>query len=152
MGKKPQFIVVNKIDIPEVAQAAPSLREELEAQGVPVYFVSAATGEGVDILLGKVLETLDDLPKQDLKVRSDRPAAVVPRRKEAFRVTYENGAYLVYAPRVERLIPLANMKDWRVMVQLWRELQRVGAAKALEDMGVQPGDTVRIGGVEMEWF
>ncbi|MCE2462499.1 MAG: GTPase ObgE [Dehalococcoidia bacterium] len=152
MGKKPQFMVVNKIDIPEVAQVSPSLRKELEAQGVPVFFVSAATGEGVDILLGKVLEALDDLPKYDLKIRPDGPAIVKPRMKEAFRVTYENGVYQIYAPRVERLIPLANMKDWRVMVQLWRELQRVGAAKVLEDMGVQPGDTVRIGGVDMEWF
>ena len=152
IGKKPQFIVVNKIDIPEVAERVPALRKELEAQGVPVFFVSAATGEGVDILLGTALEMLDDLPKHDLKVRPEKPTTIRPRMKEAFRVTYENGVYLVYAPRVERLIPLANMKDWRVMVQLWRELQRVGAAKVLEDMGVQPGDTVRMGGVEMEWF
>ena len=152
IGKKPQFIVVNKIDIPEVAERAPALRKELETQGVPVFFVSAATGEGVDALMGKALEMLDDLPKQDLKVRLEELTTIRPRMQEAFRVTYENGVYLVYAPRVERLIPLANLKDWRVMVQLWRELQRVGAAKALEDMGVQPGDTVRMGGVEMEWF
>jgi GTP-binding protein len=152
IGKKPQFIVVNKIDIPEVAERVPALRKELETQGVPVFFVSAATGEGVDALMGKALEMLDDLPKQDLKVRLEELTTIRPRMQEAFRVTYENGVYLVYAPRVERLIPLANLKDWRVMVQLWRELQRVGAAKALEDMGVQPGDTVRMGGVEMEWF
>ncbi len=152
IGKKPQFIVVNKIDIPEVAERAPALQKELETQGVPVFFVSAATGEGVDALLGKALEMLDDLPKQDLKVRLEELTTIRPRMQEAFRVTYENGVYLVYAPKVERLIPLANLKDWRVMVQLWRELQRVGAAKALEDMGVQPGDTVRMGGVEMEWF
>ena len=152
IGKKPQFIVVNKIDIPEVAEREPALRKELEAQGVPVFFVSAATGEGVDALMGKALEMLDDLPKQDLKVRLEELTTIRPRMQEAFRVTYENGVYLVYAPRVERLIPLANLKDWRVMVQLWRELQRVGAAKVLEDMGVQPGDTVRMGGVEMEWF
>ena len=38
------------------------------------------------------------------------------------------------------------------MVQLWKEMERMGVVKALEEKGVNPGDTVRLGGVELEWY
>ena len=48
-------------------------------------------------------------------------------------------------------MPLADLRDYRAVVQLWKELQRLGVVRALEEQGVQPGDTVRLGGVELEW-
>ena len=153
LGKKPQFIVVNKLDMPEVKERVPILEEELGGQDMPVFFISAATGEGVDALLGKTLEALQSLPKEDLKISPPAlPTVIAARSEEPFRVTQENGVYVIYAPRVERLVPMADLRDWRAMVQIWRELERVGASKALEEMGVEPGDTVRLGGVELEWF
>ena len=153
LGKKPQFIVVNKLDMPEVKERVPILEEELGGQDMPVFFISAATGEGVDALLGKTLEALQSLPKEDLKISPPAlPTVIAARSEEQFRVTQENGVYVIYAPRVERLVPMADLRDWRAMVQIWRELERVGASKALEEMGVEPGDTVRLGGVELEWF
>ena len=152
LGTKPQFIVVNKLDIPEVRERVPTLKAKLESQGVPMFLLSAATGEGVDALLSKTLEVLDSLPKEDLKVSQSRLPTSSPEKDEPFKVTRENGVYVVYAPRVERLVPLANLRDWRAMVQLWRELERLGVVKALEEIGVEPTDTVRLGDVELEWF
>jgi Obg family GTPase CgtA-like protein len=34
---------------------------------------------------------------------------------------------------------------------LYARLRRTGVVKALEDAGIMPGDTVRIGEIEMEW-
>ena len=59
---------------------------------------------------------------------------------------------MVNAPKVERLVPMVDLRDWRAMVQIWKELERLGVVSVLEEMGVQPGDTVRLGNVELEWF
>ena len=152
LGKKPQVAVVNKIDIPEVREQTIALRARLKREGVPVLFVSAATGEGVDALVGRILEMLDGLPKEELHFAQMESPTVPTRKDETFRVTRENGVFVVSAPRVERLVPLADLRDWRAMIQIWRELQRLGVVQALEAQGVQPGDTVRVGEVELEWY
>ena len=43
---------------------------------------------------------------------------------------------------------LANEEGLRY---LQRQLKKLGVTRALEDAGVQPGDTVRFGKVELEW-
>ena len=152
LSEKSQFIVVNKVDIPEVRERAPTLKEELSARGLPLFFVSAATGEGVEELLGKVLETLDVMPKEDPMPAPERPSMAVNADEEPFRVTFSKGVYTIHAPRVERLVPLADLRDWKAMIQIWKELERLGVVKVLEEKGVKPGDTVRLGKVELEWF
>ena len=65
LARKPQVVAVNKLDIPEVRERMPGVRRELGTTGTPAFFVSAATGEGVDGLLSKVLEELDTLPSPE---------------------------------------------------------------------------------------
>ena len=70
---------------------------------------------------------------------------IMPKVEKSFSVSREDGAYIVHAPKVERLVPLADLRDWQAMIQLWGELKRLGVVKALEEQGVQPGDTVALG-------
>ena len=151
LAAKPQLVVVNKVDIPEVREKKRILQEQLGTQDVTALFVSAATGEGVDALLGKAFETLESLPK-GRPVHKPTDLARDVGANDEVSVTYEDGVHLVQAPSVERLVPRADLRDWRVMVQLWKEMDRRGIVKALEKQGVKPGDTVRIGGIDLEWF
>ena len=152
LGEKSQFTVVNKIDIPEVKARLPLLKCQLASPGKPLFFISAATGEGVTHLMGKTLEALHSFPQETPKPALAEPPIIRPKVEEPFTVTWENGVYVVYAPRLARLVPLANLKDLRAMVQLWKEMERMGVVKALEEKGVNPGDTFRLGGVELEWY
>ena len=151
LAEKPQFVVLNKMDVTEVRESIPELRAQLEKCGVPVFAVSAATGEGVEALLGKVLEKLATMPLWEGAPHEEVPATTAPRESSTFTVTREGGVFVVRAPRVERLIPLADLRDWRAMIQVWHELDRLGVVKALEESGVKIGDTVRLGSVELEW-
>ena len=45
-----------------------------------------------------------------------------------------------------------DSRDYRVVLQIWREMTRMGLAKRLEEAGIEAGDTIRIGRTEMEWF
>lgn len=154
LAKKPQIIVVNKLDIPEVKDRASTSKKELEALGAPVHFISAATGEGVDALLGKTLEMLKTVPKDALMFPQEPAGPTVGTQvaEAPFKISKQRDTYVVEAPRVERLLYQADLRDWRVMVQIWKELDRLGVVKALEEWGVQTGDTVRVGTVELEWY
>lgn len=51
---RPQLVAANKVDLPEARDRLPSFREALEKEGVRVVPISAATGEGLEDLLGLV--------------------------------------------------------------------------------------------------
>ena len=152
LAAKVQIVVLNKIDIPEVREQISSIERKLESEGSPLVSISAATGEGVQNLIAKTLAAIDKLPKEEVKLYPTPKPLMNKIHNEPYRLTREGGVYVVYAPQVERLLPLANLDDWRVMVQVWKELERVGVVKALQEKGVEPGDTVRVGGVDLEWF
>ena len=60
-------------------------------------------------------------------------------------------AYVVHAGELERLIRGTDISDWEARMQLMSLLEKAGVHQALEKAGVKEGDTVRIGGVDMEW-
>jgi len=53
---RPRIIAVNKIDMPDVRVKLPQIKNDLKAEAVPVYYISAATGEGTEELMKKALE------------------------------------------------------------------------------------------------
>ena len=86
--------------------------------------------------------------QRKLPTRPDR------RRPAAEPITFykDRGVYVIKSEQLERLSALADTRDYRVLLQLWREMTRLGIARRLEDAGIEPGDTIRIGRAEMEWF
>ena len=152
LAQKPQLIVVNKNDVTEVKEREKSLTSRLKKLGLPVLSISAVTGEGVDSLLAKTMEALDNLPKEGKLQKSVVIHKATPKVGKAFTISRENGVYVVHSSKVERLMPSANMQDWRARIQIWKELDRLGIVHALEERGIQQGDTVRLGEVELEWF
>ncbi|NQW23948.1 MAG: GTPase ObgE [SAR202 cluster bacterium] len=158
MAEKPQLVVVNKLDVTEVREQKDELEARLlEAIGHRsngVHFMSAATGEGVDTLMGKIVGALAELPKENV---DDVPVAepMHSRPQQATRreeVRRENGVYVVVSEAMERLTAFADTRDQRVLLQLWREMRRSGMADRLIDAGIEAGDTIRFGKVDIEWF
>jgi GTP-binding protein len=63
-----------------------------------------------------------------------------------------NGVYVVESEMMERLTAMADTRDQRVLLQLWREMRKTGLANRLIDAGIEAGDTIRFGKVELTWF
>ncbi len=160
LGGKRQMIVVNKLDVTEVRERRDelemALKSALKEMGEPsgeVLFISAATGEGVDAMLARISAILEELPKDEVSEREFSPTRAMPRpRRLPESVRLEDGVYVVESERLERLSALADTRDQRVLLQLWREMRRTGMADKLIDEGIEVGDTIRIGEVEVEWF
>ena len=156
LADKPLVVAVNKIDLPEVRGRLKEQKEALEkAVGGEVLSLSAATGEGVSSLLEQLAALLRERPeasRQEEQVGVGPPAAPRERsRGEELRVWREEGAFMVECAAAERLTVMVNLQNWRARMQLHGELERLGVLGALRKLGVAPGDTVRIGSMEMEW-
>jgi GTP-binding protein len=165
MIEKPLIVVLNKLDVTEVrenrGEVVAGLMEATRAlpvtgpngEQVPVVSISAATGEGVEVLLGKVVEVLSTVPRTGpapVGMREPIRRASRPITRET--VYKEAGVYVVESEHLERLAALADTRDRRVILQLWREMRRRGLARQLADAGIEAGDTIRIGKVEVAWF
>ena len=178
LAEKPQVLVVNKVDVTEVRARQSELEQEVlaaVAQGTdgaepasieeapweknpsPIFFISAATGEGIDALLGHVTELLVKTIAAESEIPAEPEAAVLEFRRSR-RTTRpstfhkDNGVYVIDSEQLVRLTAMADTRDYRVVLQIWREMTRLGLARSLEEAGIEAGDTIRIGRAEMEWF
>jgi GTP-binding protein len=165
MVEKPLLVALNKIDVTEVrehrSEIITGLAEATRAlpvtgpkgEQVPVVSISAATGEGVDELLGRVVEVLGTVPRQGpAPVGMVEPVRRANRPSTHEKVYKDAGVYVVESEHLERLAALADTRDRRVILQLWRVMRRRGLAQQLAEAGIEAGDTIRIGRVEVEWF
>ena len=159
MAAKPQLVVVNKLDVTEVREYQEVLTEQLldaiGDKGSSVHFISAATGEGVDTLLGNIISTLAELPKEEIDASLlPEPMHSRPQRSAGREAVWRasNGVFVVESEMMERLTAMADTRDQRVLLQLWREMRKTSLADRLIDAGIEAGDTIRFGKVELTWF
>jgi GTP-binding protein len=74
-----------------------------------------------------------------------------PQPEDSFTVTKEKDAFVVRGKRVERLVNMTNLESEQGVARLEMMLEKMGVTKALENAGVQAGDLVRFGKVELYW-
>ena len=152
LAEKPQILVVNKMDITEAREMVERSRKELEHLKLPTFYISAATGQGLDPLIAETFKLLETVSREKPELSENPiPRVVPPIKSTRPEVRKEGDVFVVDSSRGERLLARANLRDWRVRLQLWRELERMGIADALEREGVKVGDIVRFGKVDMEW-
>ena len=152
LAQKPQLIAVNKIDLPEVQARLAEIKDAFSSAGTTPLFVSAATGEGVAVLMAETLKVLKSVAieggtgkKVPMKVFRPQPRGV------SSRVYKEGDTFVVVAPELERIVAGTGVTSPGVQSQLKRHLARLGVSKALERAGVKPGDRVRCGDLEWDW-
>ena len=158
LAAKPQVVAVSKLDTTDTRELrdviADELRRVMEPADAPIHFISAVSGEGVDRLLGELVGILSNapLPGRDEPEWDAAAAAPAPAARRPLGFYRDGEVYVVESERLERLTARADMRDYRVLLQLWREMTRLGIARRLEEAGITAGDTIRIGNAELEWF
>ena len=160
LAEKPQVVVVNKMDVTDVRELqdeiADSIRQRAKEDGIDdldVLFMSAVTGEGVNELLGKVVQMLDATAKEVAEQEIlPEPVKWGQSKRTPIQISREDGVFIVQAQELERLVGMADTRDRRVLLQLWDQMNKNGVARMLEEAGIEAGDTIRIGNSEIGWF
>jgi GTPase len=122
-----------------------------------VFAISAATHEGADELMRFAANRLEQIRQEEAEraatqVNSDMVGPVLrPVPEDAFTVSKEQGVYVVRGKRAERMVSMTDLENEEGMDRLQVTMSRMGVTKALEEAGVQVGDLVRFGKVELYW-
>jgi GTP-binding protein len=111
--------------------------------------VSAMTGEGLPVLVGRMADAV----RQARAELPDPEAFVVHRpAPEGFRIERESdGGYRVLGRQAERAVGLSDLTNPEALDEAHRRLRALGVDKALARLGAQPGDQIHIGGLTFDY-
>ena len=149
LAKKPQLVVLNKIDLPEVQEKVTKLRKQFEKRGHTLYTISAYARTEVKPLLWKVAELMQTAP--ELETPESMPVYRPAEDPNAFTIERTPEGWRVHSKALERA---ASMTYWEFdapVRRFQRMIHALGVEKALREAGIQEGDTVLIGDNELEW-
>jgi GTP-binding protein len=150
LAEKPQLVVLNKLDEPQVRKRWPQIEKELKSRGLEPMAISALAREGARELLYRAAQVLTELPEEP--VARELPVFRPGEDEDAFTIEREaEDEWRVRGIRIERI---ATMTVWNLdeaVHRFQRMLDRLGITEALEEAGVEPGDTVHVGGRELVW-
>ncbi|XMB87381.1 GTPase ObgE [Mycoplasmatota bacterium WC44] len=144
--KRPQVIALNKSDLPGAEENYKRFVEEIK--DYPIIKISAATRHGIDELLYKTMETLENARKLDLYADEDFDGVVeynfTPDEIKFNIVLADDNVFVVEGPMVEKLLKMTDFTKDQSVKRFSRQLRSLGIDAALRDLGVRHGDVVRI--------
>jgi len=152
LAEKPQLVVFNKMDLPEAQERWSSVKSALEARGVDIVSISAATQLNVKSLIQRIFQIVDALPAIESIQPVEIPTYGLEEDEVIFNIIQEEaGIYRVVGKRIERAAAMTHWDYDDAVLRFQNILETLGVSAALEAAGVKVGDTVYIGDYELEW-
>ena len=155
--KRPQVIAANKMDAVYAEEDTEiildELRNEFEPKGIRVFPISAVSRQGVKELLyhiNDLLKTVDDAPvvfekEFEVQYQGDRNLPYTVTRAD-------DGAYVVEGPRIDKMLGYTNLDSEKGFDFFQKFLKNTGVLDDLEKAGIEEGDTVRMYGLEFDYY
>lgn len=155
IARRPQVIAANKIDLiyGEDENPVEQLRKEFEPKGIRVFPISGVTGEGIKELLYYVsdeLSKLDDTPvifEQEYFPEEELLYIDLP-----YTVEKDQDVYVVEGPKIEKMLGYTNLDSEKGFAFFQKFLKDTGILEELENAGIQEGDTVRMYGLQFDYY
>jgi GTP-binding protein len=152
LSRKKRLVAINKIDLPDVRNRKVEVGQAFCGIGIEPFFISAITGEGVPVLMRKILQILDEIEAEPVKVAVNDVKVFHPKPKGIKIKAYREGdTYILKAADLERIIDGTDLTNSESRRQLNRWLYQPAVRKALEKVGIKPGNKVRCGILDWRW-
>lgn len=156
LADRPRLIALNKIDVPDAADLADIVAEELrERFGWPVLQISTATRSGLRELTFAMAERVREHRANQPIVEATRTILRPTAVDDAGFTIHEDpelpGGWIVRGERPERWIRQTSFDNDEAVGYLGDRLARLGVEDALAKAGAEPGCPVTIGDVTFDW-
>ncbi|MBD5488137.1 MAG: GTPase ObgE [Lachnospiraceae bacterium] len=156
IAKRPQIIAANKIDmIYTEDDPVAKIKAEFEPKGIPVYAISAISGQGLRELLYDINNQLEKLDSKPVIFEQEFfPEYHFNTESDPFTVIYneEEEAYVVEGPRIEKMLSYTNLESEKGFKFFQDFLKDNGILEQLESLGISEGDTVRMYGLSFDYY
>lgn len=150
LANRPMIVAANKADLDFEGQNFARLQQQMQARGIPVFRVSAATHEGLKELIRAAAEIVDSLPPVVLEPESfDESTLFTERTYEIHRLSGD--VYEVVGDLAEEIIRRVYPQDRDSIRYFGEQLEKHGIIDGLRQKGAKDGDTIVMAGVEFEF-
>lgn len=140
---KKQIVIANKMDLPDSRDNLQRFKEKVD---VPVYEMSAVTGEGISVILNKLADMLDNIKKDNLFDDEKFESHVIYKFKQdkPFTITKENNTWVIRGKEVEKLLKMSRFDSEEAILRFSNKLRKLGIDDELRRLGAKDGDEVQI--------
>ena len=150
LGRLPQVVVLNKMDLPNVEAKYETLSKTFAERDIEIMPISAATGMNLKELMWRSYQLLLNTPIED--VEETLPVYRADEDPRAFEVEQiDEETWQVSGKMIEKAAAMTYFDQIGSVRRFQRLMERLGVERALRQAGVQEGDTVVIGEWEMVW-
>ncbi len=147
-----QIVAINKIDsITE--ERLNDLKQEFEKLGIEVFCISAVTGQNLEELKNELEYKVDTIEKPETEVNIEEDLDAVNNDDGYWEVTKLNkDTYLVTGGRIIRISQVTDSRSSEQVIRFQNIMTGMGIMDELKKQGVQNGDTIIVGKLELEYW
>ena len=155
IASRPQVIAANKSDLIYAEDEDPveRIRKEYEPQGIKVFKISGVSGEGINELLYYVAEQLKTMDQKPITFEQEFfPGDELIHENLPYTVEVVDGIYVVEGPKIEKMLGYTNLDSEKGFLFFQKFLKNTGILADLEKAGIQEGDTVKMYGLQFDYY
>jgi GTP-binding protein len=152
LANRPALVAANKIDVPEGRERLAKAEAAAAKRGLPLFAISAATGEGMQALLYAMAEPVSEArAAQAAEAERSTGTGAVAEPEAPIEVVREAGGWRVLGDRPARWVAMADLDNPEAVAFLQQRLRRAGVDDLLAEAGAEPGDEVVVGDTAFEY-
>lgn len=149
LKNKPQIVVFNKIDLPEVRQRWEKIGGQLKKQGYHTMAISGLSGENVRQVLYKAAQLLSETPV--ITKAMEMPVYRAEEDPRQYSIEKVADGWRIHGAAIERAAAMTYWNNDASMRRFQRILETLGIEGTLRAEGIAEGEMVYIGEYELEW-
>lgn len=153
LAARRRIIIANKMDMPDAVNKLEEFKQHISAD-YPIFEVSALTGNGLNELMYKVYDILQDTPMPEEASPALLDEGKVTRVQAEPEFTIEaagEGVWRVTGEKIEKLVIMTDWQHDESLRRLQNILVKIGLDDALHKAGAVDGDLVQIADREFDY-
>ena len=152
IARRTQILAANKMDLPGAEENLLRLRELAEKEGIQLFPICAATGQGLKDLINAVAKALDEYVEEPDTEEGEKVYEAQAEDPDKITISRNiSGEFVVSGKALEKLVAMTNFGNDEA-VRRFQYIWRIkGIDKKLQERGIKEGETVHIGDMEFEY-
>lgn len=152
LAKLHQIVAINKIDSIE-PEKLEDLKKQFKDLGIEVFCISAVTGENLDKLKHELEKDVNSIEKPTVDVIVEEDLEATNNDDGWWEVHKLNkNTYLVDGGRILRISQVTDPRSTEQVIRFQNIMISMGIMAELKHLGVQNGDTIVVGKLELEYW
>ena len=147
-----QIVAINKIDSIE-PEKLEDLKKQFKGLGIEAFCISAVTGENLDKLKHELEKDVNSIEKPTVDVIVEEDLEATNNDDGWWEVhKLDKNTYLVDGGRILRISQVTDPRSTEQVIRFQNIMISMGIMAELKHLGVQNGDTIVVGKLELEYW